>query len=140
MAWIVDTSLLIDVAENDPTFGLPSATLLEEKLADGLALCPLTYVELAPVFEGQMNLQDEFLESVGVNAAQAWTSVDTKTASVAWNLYLKHRRTQRGTKRPIADILIGAFAARFDGLLTRNVHDFATHFSELTVVGPDLPS
>ena len=29
MAWVVDTCLLIDVAEADPTFGVASAKLLE---------------------------------------------------------------------------------------------------------------
>jgi hypothetical protein len=30
MAWAVDTCLLIDVAEADPTFGVPSAKLLDQ--------------------------------------------------------------------------------------------------------------
>ncbi|MBM3833050.1 MAG: type II toxin-antitoxin system VapC family toxin [Verrucomicrobia bacterium] len=39
-------------------------------------------------------------------------------------------------KRPLADILIGAFALRFDGLLTRNETDFRSVFSQLTIVSP----
>jgi len=35
MAWVVDTCLLIDVAEADPTFGVASAKLLDLKRADG---------------------------------------------------------------------------------------------------------
>ena len=31
MAWVVDTCLLIDIAEADPVCGLPSATLLDAK-------------------------------------------------------------------------------------------------------------
>ena len=36
MAWVVDTCLLIEVAEADPTFGQASAKLLDLKRADGL--------------------------------------------------------------------------------------------------------
>ena len=42
MAWVVDTCLLIDVAEADPTFGVASARLLDSKRANGLAICPAT--------------------------------------------------------------------------------------------------
>jgi len=42
MAWVVDTCLLIDVAEADPTFGVASAKLLDLKRADGFTICPVT--------------------------------------------------------------------------------------------------
>ena len=60
MAWVVDTCLLIDVAEADPAFGIASAQLLDAKRADGLTICPVTYVELAPVFNGDQTAQNEF--------------------------------------------------------------------------------
>ena len=37
-------------------------------------------------------------------------------------------------KRPIADILTGAFASRFDGLLSRNPADFESNFPSLNLV------
>jgi hypothetical protein len=52
VAWVVDTCLLIDVAVADPTFGNASARLLDARQAAGLVLCPVTYIELAPVFAG----------------------------------------------------------------------------------------
>ena len=42
MAWVVDTCLLIDVAEADPSFGVLSAKLLNSKRPDGITLCPVT--------------------------------------------------------------------------------------------------
>ena len=36
MAWVIDTCLLIDVAENDPSFGVASATLIDSKRPEGL--------------------------------------------------------------------------------------------------------
>ncbi len=65
MAWVVDTCLLIDVAEADPTFGIASARLLDGKRPDGLTICPATYIELAPVFNGDQTAQNEFLFNLG---------------------------------------------------------------------------
>jgi hypothetical protein len=39
-------------------------------------------------------------------------------------------------KRPIADILIGAFATRFDGLITRKTSDLRALFPDLTLRKP----
>jgi hypothetical protein len=36
----------------------------------------------------------------------------------------------------VVDVLIGAFALRFQGLLTRNVTDFRPVFQALTIVEP----
>ena len=136
MAWVVDTCLLIDVAGADPTFGLPSAKLLDAKRPDGLALCPVTYVELAPVFNRDRKAQDEFLFNLGVAWPEAWAQADTEEAHRAWQRYVSRRRATRILKRPLADILIGAFASRSDGLLTRNESDFRPFFPGLPVVVP----
>ena len=50
MPWVVDTCLLIDVAEADPAFCTASAALLDAKRPEGLTISPVTYAELAPVF------------------------------------------------------------------------------------------
>jgi predicted nucleic acid-binding protein len=52
MSWVIDTCLIIDVLENDPSFGEPSARLIDRLSKDGLTLCPVSYVELAPAFLG----------------------------------------------------------------------------------------
>lgn len=120
MAWVLDTCLLIDVAEADPAFGLRSATLIDSKRPDGLTICPVTYAELAPVFAGDQQAQNEFLFNLAVSWSEAWTSADTVAAHQAWNRYVIGKRGGSIPKRPIADVLIGAFASRFDGILSRN--------------------
>ena len=136
MAWVVDTCLLIDVAEDDPQFGEDSAFLLDHRRPAGLLVAPVSYIELAPLFNGVQTAQNEFLESIGVNWTHSWTWPDTVAAHRVWHKYLVRRRRGRINKRPIADILIGAFACRFDGLLTRNVKDFRLLFPELRLEEP----
>ncbi|MBE0540561.1 MAG: type II toxin-antitoxin system VapC family toxin [Verrucomicrobia bacterium] len=136
MAWVVDTCLLIDVAEADPAFGVASARLLDSKRANGLAICPATYVELAPVFNGDQTAQNEFLFNLGVTWPEAWQHGDTEEAHRGWHCYVATRRTARIPKRPLADVLIGAFASRFDGLLTRNEGDFRAVFPSLIIATP----
>ncbi len=136
MAWVVDTCVLIDVLEADPDFGEASARLLDRKLEEGLLICPVSYVELAPAFGGNALLQDEFLSAAGVNYAEPWTSDDTSKAHHAWGEHLRRRKAKGVVKRPVADILIGAFASRHAGLITRNGRDFLSTFPALRIVDP----
>jgi predicted nucleic acid-binding protein len=132
MAWVVDTCMLIDVLDDDPRFGRASALTLDSYAAEGLVICPLTYAELAPAFQGDAALQDEFLDGAGVDFRQDWIWADTRLAHRAWHLHIHRKRRRSLPRRPIADVLIGAFASRFQGLLTRNAGDFKSLF-------PDLP-
>ena len=43
MPWIVDTCLLIDVAEGDPQFGKGSARLLDRRSSAELLVAPVSY-------------------------------------------------------------------------------------------------
>jgi hypothetical protein len=124
------------VAENDPEFGRDSARLLDRRRVAGLVLAPVSYIELAPLFNGVTEAQNDFLESSGVNWTHGWIWPDTIVAYRAWYDYILKRRDRRIGKRPIADILIGAFANRFDGLLTRNTKDFRSFFPDLTLQEP----
>ena len=136
MAWIVDTCLVIDVLEDDPQFGERSAVFLDEMSVPGLALCPVSYVELAPAFLGDDSRQRDFLDKVGIQYKDDWTWADTSNAHRIWHEHIMARRDAGAKKRPVADLLIGAFALRFEGLLTRNVADFSKLIPGLTVRSP----
>ena len=73
MAWIVDTCLLLDIGLDDPKFAEKSLELLEKKIGDGLQVCPVTFVELAPAFSGQVKPQEEFLFHLGGGYRESWT-------------------------------------------------------------------
>jgi len=136
MTWVVDTCIVIDVLENDPEFGRPSAELLDNMAAEGIALCPVSYVELAPAFLGDSRRQNEFLDSIGIQYAIPWGWQDTQNAYKAWERHVNLYRQRKVLRRPVADILIGAFAAGRHGLLTRNIADFRRVFPKLRIIEP----
>ena len=136
MAWVVDSCVLIDVAIDDPAFGQASARCLQSRLHRGLVICPVTYIEIGPVFDGDRTLQERFLEAAGIDWTVSWISADTEMAHRLWASYIMEKRRLKMRSRPIADVLIGAFAARFDGLITRNTDDFHRLCPGLKLVRP----
>jgi predicted nucleic acid-binding protein len=136
MPWVVDTCLLLDIGLDDPQFAGASELLLEARLGDGLLICPVTIVELAPAFCGQIKPIEEFLTNLGIDCREDWTWEDTETAGIAWSRHVQKRRARQTGRRPVADALIGSFASRFQGLLTRNPADFCPLFPSLNILQP----
>jgi hypothetical protein len=134
--WVVDTCVVLDVFENDPQFGKGSAALLEKLLPHGLAVAPVTMVELSAAFEGDIAEQKRFLEGAGISHTEAWTPADIDASHKAWNAYVISRRKDKTPKRPIADLLIGGFATNRQGLVTRNPSDFRRWFPNLVIREP----
>jgi predicted nucleic acid-binding protein len=97
-----------------------------------LPVCPVTYIELAPEFAGDAALQEAFFQRVGVQWSEPWTRQDTENAFHLWVDRIAKKRSGRAGKRPVADVLIEAFAQRFRGLITRN----SRHFSIVELVIP----
>jgi predicted nucleic acid-binding protein len=137
MAWVVDTCVLLDIGLNDPQFGLNSARLLDEKQEEGLTVSPVTFVELSPAFGGDSGHIEKFLLGLEIDFREEWTLEDTRAAASAWAAYVKKRRARQASKRPVADVMIGGFAMRFDGLLTRNSRDFALLFPGMKLIEPE---
>jgi hypothetical protein len=136
---VVDTCVLIDVTEDDPEFGESSAECLASRLEDGLTVSPVTYVELAPVFDGSRRLLDEFLAGLGIDGSAIFDTADRHSAFSAWARHISERRARRAGRRPVADVLIGALALRHDGLITRNGDDFRALYPKLPLVDPTDP-
>lgn len=139
MSWVVDTCVLLDILEDDSEFGRASARCLKARMDEGLLACPVTLLELAPAFSGDLGAQRDFLAQCGVSDVEDFTAVDVRLGYSAWNDYIaakRRRKSPRIPKRPIADMMIGAFACRFDGLITRNGGDFEPWFPRLAILDP----
>jgi predicted nucleic acid-binding protein len=133
---VVDTCVLIDITEDDPEFGATSAECLAARLEDGLGVSPVTYIELAPVFDGSRRLLDEFLAGLGIDGSAIFDMADRHAAFSAWARHISERRAGRTGRRPVADVLIGSLALQHDGLITRNGEDFRALYPKLLIVDP----
>ena len=136
MPWVVDSCVLLDVALNDPAWGLQSAGQLERIRPDGLVVCPVSVIEVTPQFGGEIEEVRKFLAMLGVRDEPDWVFADTRAACRAWSDYVTQKRLGSVAKRPVADLMIGAFATRFSGLITRNPSHFRPWFPDLKLPGP----
>ena len=136
MIWVIDTCVLIDILRADQKFGLLSAVALQSKLDDVLTIAPITYVELAPEFNGDYTEQDAFLDSIWVGRNFDGNRDAVLAAHRAWNAHVQRKRAGEVMRRPIADVLIGAYALKKGGLITRNEDDFKVLYPNLPILNP----
>ena len=136
MIWVVDTCVIIDVLRGDKTFAAQSSMALQSKLDDVLSIAPLTYVELAPEFNGDMVAQNVFLDSMWIQRDFGGSEGAVLAAHKAWHEHILRKRTDGVKKRPIADIMIGAYAMQKGGLITRNEAEFRSLYPNLTILNP----
>ena len=136
MTWVVDTCVIIDVLRDDETFSAKSAMALQTKLDDVLTIAPLTYVELAPEFNGDAEAQNAFLDGMWIHRDFNGSEEAVLLAHKAWNEHVLRKRNGVEKKRPIADIMIGAYAMQQGGLITRNEADFKALYPNLTIFNP----
>ena len=136
MIWVVDTCVLIDLLKADPFFAKVSSAALQSKMDDVLTIAPITYVELAPAFRGDVRAQDEFLDALWIQYDFGGNRNAVLAAHKAWHEHVFRKRSGMAEKRPIADVMIGAYAMQKGGLITRNESDFKTLYPNLTIFNP----
>lgn len=96
----------------------------------------MTFVELGPSFAGDDSAAEAFLKASRIGTVEFWTSADTLLAHRLWHQFQLRRRQSQLVKRPVADVLIAAFAERFQGIITRNASDFRNLLPSLRIVEP----
>ena len=136
MKWVVDTCVIIDILTGDAEFARPSALACDAKRESGLTIAPITYIELAPSFNGNASEQDKFLQRLGVVCEFNGDKDSVLAAHRAWYSHILRKRAGAVLKRPIADVVIGALAMRSAGLITRNEDDFRALYPDLTIFNP----
>ena len=140
MKWVVDTCVIIDVLRGDDGFSGLSADALDAKMKDGLCIAPITYVELAPSFNGDVAEQDALLADFGISVDFGESRDKILLAHKAWHEHVLRKRKGGTLKRPIADVMIGAYALQKGGLITRNEDDFRSLYPDLTIYNPIHPN
>ena len=138
--WVVDTCVIIDVLCGDGVFSTKSADTLDAKRGEGLVIAPTTYVELAPSFLGDVHEQDAVLADLGIDVDFGGSKETVLEAHRAWYEHVQRKRAGAVVKRPIADVLIGAYAMQKGGLITRNEADFRSLYPSLAIFNPDSSS
>jgi len=130
MAWVVDTCVLLDLVHSTDQQAADAEAVLSQ--AGSVVVCPVTIIELGPTFRDPGKLRD-FLLDYNIDASEAFTPEDADVGREAWQRIIAQRRATGSPRRPIADVLIGAFAQRRLGIITRNSGDFRTLFPHVPV-------
>ena len=136
MTWVLDTCVLLDLACNDKMFADCASRAIQAKLDDALTIAPITYVELAPQFLGNGERQNEFLRDLWIECDFGGSMDSVLAAHHAWYEHVLRKRKGEIAKRPIADVIIGAYALSKGGLITRNEVDFRSLYPTLKIFNP----
>lgn len=131
---LVDSSVLLDVITEDPTWGEWSTETLQRLAEDAvLVINPLIYAEASIRYEAI-----EELEAVLPTDLYRREPLPWEAAFLAGKAFLAYRR-QGGVKRaPLPDFHIGAHAAvRRYRLLTRDPSPCRQHFPTVELIAPE---
>jgi predicted nucleic acid-binding protein len=132
---LVDSNVLIDLLQDDPTWGQWSEDhLFGAQSAGPIAINTVIYAELVPTVDSKTTL-DAFLKTSRIDIS----SISRDTAFLAGQVFLRYRR-QKGTKTGVlADFFIGA-QAQTEGLkiLTRDAGRYRTYFPSVKLICPKV--
>ena len=131
---LVDTNVLVDVLENDPTWADWSiGQLRAQSRIHRLAINPVIYSELSLTFS-TVEALDQTIDSLGLELLD----LPRPALFLAGKAFVRYRR-QGGTKSSVlSDFFIGAHAAvsRYP-LLTRDTRRYSAYFPGVTLIVPD---
>lgn len=131
---LVDSSVLLDIATNDPKwFGWSEAALRHAANESLLVINPLIYAEVSIAYK-----QIEDLEVVLPSSIFRREQLPYAAAFLAGKAFLQYRRRAGAHRAPLPDFYIGAHAAVAGfRLLTRDVARYRTYFPTITLISPE---
>jgi predicted nucleic acid-binding protein len=130
---LVDSNVLIDVAEDDPVWGDWSRAALE-RVADAslLLVNPIIYAEVS-VGYARVEEIERFMPAVLYRREP----LPHEAAFLAGKVFLQYRKRGGQARSPLPDFYIGAHAAVCGHrLLTRDATRYRTYFPRLDIIAP----
>jgi predicted nucleic acid-binding protein len=130
---LVDTNVLLDVLQEDPTWaGWSQGQLEAASLAEPLAINPVIYSELSIAFE-----RIEELEAVIAETKLSVEPIPREALFLAGKVFLEYRRRRGSRQHVLPDFYIGAHAAVLGiPILTRDVGRYRTYFPSVRLISP----
>ncbi len=130
---LVDSCVLIDVLVADSLFAEISArTLGAVAERHDLAVNPLIYAELSPLFSTPAALEDALLA-----AGVLRLGLPYEAAFLAGRAFAKYRRNGGNRRSPLPDFYIGAHAAVLGcALVTRDIGRYQRYFPSVELITP----
>ncbi len=130
---LVDSSVLLDIITNDPSWYEWSSEALAKAAGEAsLAINPLIYAEVSSRFPTIEELDDAIPPTL-----YRRDPLPFEAAFLAGKAFLKYRRRGGAKTSPISDFYIGAHAAvsRF-GILTRDPRRYSAYFPTVQLIAP----
>lgn len=130
---LVDTSVLLDVLQNDARWADWSEAALESAAArDALAINDIVYAELSTRYDGIERLDSAL---AAMNLVQA--HIPRPALFLAGKAYLRYRRRGGTNTGVLSDFFVGAHAAVAGAaLLTRDTGRVRSHFPTVSLISP----
>lgn len=131
---LVDTSVLVDVLEDDPEWADWSiGQLRAQSKIHRLAINPIIYSELSLTFS-TVEALDRAVDDLGL----AVIEIPRPALFLAGKAFVRYRRQGGKKQNVLADFFIGAQAAvsRYP-ILTRDTRRYRTYFSGVNLIAPD---
>ncbi len=132
-AVLVDSNVLIDVAQRDPQWFVWSSSILA-RLGEGsrLVINPIILAEVSASFASPLELEAALPSEYFQRESLPW-----EAAFLAGRCFVEYRRRGGQKRLPLPDFYIGAHATvRGYRLLTRDPARYRTYFPELEILAP----
>lgn len=131
---LIDTNVLVDVLEDDPTWADWSVRQLRaQSQVHELLINPVIYAELSLAFESVEAL-DVAIDGMRLELRD----LPRPALFLAGKAFVKYRRAGGGKSNVLADFFIGAHAAVLGcGILTRDVRRYRGYFPSVTLIAPE---
>ena len=137
MITAVDTSVLLDLLLQDPSFAARAEEELRKASKEGaLIICEIVYAELAGLFPSQRALET-FLRETSIQLKPSHPEMLWKAGELWRRFCLERPRHSAVARRILADFLIGAHAMlQAEQLLTRDKDFYHSVFTGLRIASP----